>query len=112
MKQPSLLTCFLLFALISSPLAFGQEATQEPKVQEQTQQESKVKEQAQQETKAEETKRLTVSTEKNMVKKPGNITIGVCVKRKGILLVPVVVLKAKRPSLQDRDTASEEQPKP
>jgi hypothetical protein len=102
MKQPSLLTCFLLFALISSPLALGQEATQEPKVQEQTQQE----------TKAEETKRLTVSTEKNMVKKPGNITIGVCVKRKGILLVPVVVLKAKRPSLQDRDMTSEEQPKP
>lgn len=80
-------------------------------MQEQTQQETKSEETKAEETKVEETKRLTVSTEKNMVKKPGNITIGVGVKRKGILLVPVVVLKGKRPSLQDQDKASEEQPK-
>jgi hypothetical protein len=43
-----------------------------------------------------------VSTDKNMEKKRGSLAIGLGVKRKGILFLPVLHMKAQQPSLKEK----------
>ena len=45
-----------------------------------------------------------VSTDKNMERKRGSLAIGLGLKRKGILLLPVLHMKAQQPSLKEKAT--------
>ena len=46
-----------------------------------------------------------VSTDKNMERKRGSLAIGLGLKRKGILLLPILHMKAQQPSLKEKATA-------
>lgn len=51
-----------------------------------------------------------VSTDKNMERKRGSLAIGLGIKRKGILFLPVLRMKAQQPSLKEKATADSAAP--
>lgn len=51
-----------------------------------------------------------VSTDKNMERKRGSLAIGLGLKRKGILLLPVLHMKAQQPSLKEKATTDSAAP--
>lgn len=51
-----------------------------------------------------------VSTDKNMERKRGSLAIGLGLKRKGILLLPILHMKAQQPSLKEKATADSAAP--
>ncbi len=51
-----------------------------------------------------------VSTDKNMERKRGSLAIGLGIKRKGILFLPVLHMKAQQPSLKEKATADSAAP--
>lgn len=51
-----------------------------------------------------------VSTDKNMERKRGSLAICLGIKRKGILFLPVLRMKAQQPSLKEKATADSAAP--